>query len=81
MTPPLLIPASWSAETGAQPAARPQVAHWWTRLNDPVLDALIENAVDCSLDIAATRAAKLQHSRPPQRPVHPADASNVERVS
>jgi multidrug efflux system outer membrane protein len=54
--PSLNLPASWSPrkETRAPQAAA--LAQWWRRLNDPILNALIEEAVNNNLDVAAAKA-------------------------
>jgi len=54
--PSINLPASWSRgkETRTPQAAAP--AQWWRRLNDPILNALIEEAVKGNLDVAAAKA-------------------------
>lgn len=39
-----------------------QLASWWTRLNDPTLNALIDKAIDTNLDIAQAKA-RLKQAR------------------
>lgn len=39
------------------PAARPDLAEWWRSFHDPLLDALVEEAVAGNLDVTAARAA------------------------
>lgn len=39
------------------PAARPELAAWWREFRDPLLDALIAEAVDGNLDVARAKAA------------------------
>lgn len=59
--PEIAVPAQWGSSTQAQPtsaasAAPPELLRWWTRLNDPLLDALIDEAVAGNLDVATARA-------------------------
>lgn len=53
-TPAVAVPALW-AGPGVQ-AGPTQLARWWTRLNDPMLDSLIERAVQGNLDVAQAKA-------------------------
>jgi NodT family efflux transporter outer membrane factor (OMF) lipoprotein len=52
-TPEIALPTHWS---GAKPTATPDLKRWWRGLDDRVLDALIEEAVSGSLDVAAAKA-------------------------
>lgn len=69
---PLRFTNTSSAETAAvaRPPqagpARPDLARWWTRLNDPILDALVDEAVSGNLDVASARAA-IREARASQR--------------
>lgn len=56
MKPAIAVPARWSSNERHQPIGKPNLAHWWTRLNDPVLSALIEEAVEGNLDVATAKA-------------------------
>lgn len=57
-TPSLAMPVSWKSETPKQAkAARPQLSEWWRNLNDPLLNALVEEAVLGNLDVASAKAA------------------------
>lgn len=49
-TPDTAVPAAWSAaaELDAAPA---ELERWWERLDDPVLDALVERAIGEGLDL------------------------------
>jgi len=52
----ILMPANWltiSKQTPAQPAA---LAGWWRRLNDPLLDKLINEAIISNTDVASAKA-------------------------
>lgn len=53
-TPDVAVPATWS--TAGASAGQAQLARWWTRLNDPVLNQLVETAVQGNLDVAAAKA-------------------------
>jgi NodT family efflux transporter outer membrane factor (OMF) lipoprotein len=65
-TPGLVLSNNWS---NAKPNRTPPVAdlrQWWRRLNDPVLNALIEQAVQSNLDVAAAKA-KIREARATRR--------------
>lgn len=54
--PRLDMPAHWSAK----PASRRQTGtldRWWLRLRDPLLNRLIEQAVEANPDVAKAKAA------------------------
>ncbi|MFJ1311449.1 efflux transporter outer membrane subunit [Agrobacterium sp. P15N1-A] len=53
--PSLAVPARWGAAGNVQ-TARPSLAQWWTRLNDPLLNALIVEAAQGNLDVATAKA-------------------------
>lgn len=52
------MPAKWSL--GKKPAAHdvkvPELSRWWTRMNDPILNALVEEAIANNLDVAIAKA-------------------------
>jgi outer membrane protein, multidrug efflux system len=52
----LPMPASWSRTEGTKYSQPPELSHWWTRLRDPLLNQLIDEAVDDNLDVAAAKA-------------------------
>lgn len=54
--PPLAVPAAWSGGDSATAARPADLARWWKRLRDPVLDGLVAQAVAGNLDAAAARA-------------------------
>ncbi|GLK56879.1 RND transporter [Methylopila capsulata] len=56
-TPSLSLPARWGAEAEATKPARPQLAEWWRNLNDPLLNALVSEAVAGNLDVATAKAS------------------------
>jgi len=59
--PTLAAPTQWS-ETQETPKAAPQMARtaWWQAFNDPLLNSLIEQADQGSLDLAQARARIVQ---------------------
>lgn len=61
MVPSTSLPSYWSGQKTAsvKPA---QLAQWWKRFNDPVLDNLIEQAVQGNNDVALAKA-KIRESR------------------
>ncbi|MFT3987694.1 efflux transporter outer membrane subunit [Aestuariivirga sp.] len=56
------VPSTWSSAGKQNPAQQPQLAQWWRRLNDPLLNDLIEEAVAGNLDVAAAKA-KIREAR------------------
>lgn len=56
MTPDVVVPNNWNAAGASHQRARPHLARWWTRLGDPTLNALIEEAVAGNLDVATAKA-------------------------
>ncbi|WP_413188322.1 efflux transporter outer membrane subunit [Paraburkholderia sacchari] len=65
------MPAQWSSTRGTdstqsalrtQAAGQPDLQRWWTRLNDPLLDAIVAEAVAGNLDVA-TATARIREAR------------------
>lgn len=59
--PSTVLPLSWSGQKTA-PAKPAQLAQWWKRFNDPVLDNLIEQAAANNNDVANAKA-KIREAR------------------
>ena len=59
--PALGLPAAYSGSVGTTPS-QADLATWWTRLDDPALSALIEQAVASNLDIVQAQA-RLRQAR------------------
>jgi NodT family efflux transporter outer membrane factor (OMF) lipoprotein len=58
---PLRAPTGWQAAAPAAPDARTEaLLQWWSRLDDPVLAALVEQAQDASPTLAQAQARLLQ---------------------
>jgi NodT family efflux transporter outer membrane factor (OMF) lipoprotein len=55
------VPASYTAGSGA-PVSDTELAAWWTRFNDPALNALVDRAIAANLDIAQAQA-RLRQAR------------------
>jgi multidrug efflux system outer membrane protein len=57
MSPAANLPTHWS-DVSRKPSRQPAVslARWWRRLDDPLLSALIGEAVEGNLDVAAAKA-------------------------
>ncbi|WP_416067166.1 efflux transporter outer membrane subunit [Rhizobium sp. ZK1] len=53
--PSLSLPIKYSSADRTQSVARPQLSRWWTRLGDPTLNALIEEAILGNLNVAAAK--------------------------
>jgi NodT family efflux transporter outer membrane factor (OMF) lipoprotein len=49
------LPAKWGHAKAASPK-QASLSHWWKRLGDPTLDALIDEAVQNNLDVASAKA-------------------------
>ncbi|ATN36939.1 RND transporter (plasmid) [Rhizobium sp. ACO-34A] len=58
----LNLPAGWGGAKAAKPAKPPELAEWWRRLNDPMLDELVQQAVIGNLDVATSKA-KIREAR------------------
>lgn len=61
-TPGVNLPVQWSDGPAKRGSRSRNLSRWWRRLNDPVLDRLIEQAVDSNLDVA-TAKAKIREAR------------------
>jgi NodT family efflux transporter outer membrane factor (OMF) lipoprotein len=55
-TPQLALPFRWAGEKQAEAPRPPELSQWWLKLDDPVLNTLIEEAVAGNLDVAASKA-------------------------
>ena len=54
--PNLTMPSKW-VHAGKQSSTKvPALEHWWTQLNDPILNQLIEESVEGNLDVATAKA-------------------------
>jgi 4-diphosphocytidyl-2C-methyl-D-erythritol kinase len=65
-TPTTDLPARWGDAKTTQTPKAANLAQWWRRLNDPVLNDLVEQAVQGNLDVA-TAKAKIREARAMQR--------------
>lgn len=63
--PKLSLPDSW-LEAPVKQEAGPETADWWKQFNDPTLDALVDRALNNSLDLR-TAGARLQQARANER--------------
>lgn len=61
-TPLLPVPAQWTRIGSVSTAKPPELSEWWKRLDDPLLDALIAEAVAGNLDVR-TAKAKIREAR------------------
>ncbi|MGF1594567.1 MAG: efflux transporter outer membrane subunit [Kiloniellaceae bacterium] len=61
-SPEVPLPAAWDNADAQTPPEAPELSQWWRRLGDPVLGALIEEAVEGSLDVAAA-SARIREAR------------------
>ncbi|QGZ56870.1 efflux transporter outer membrane subunit [Paraburkholderia acidiphila] len=60
--PAMPVPDHWDQAHETNPAAQPELPQWWMQLNDPLLAALIDEAVVGNLNVA-TAAAKIREAR------------------
>jgi len=60
--PTLTLPSRWGSTAQTKPSRPPELAGWWRRLNDPLLDSLMQEAVTGNLDVA-TAKAKIREAR------------------
>jgi NodT family efflux transporter outer membrane factor (OMF) lipoprotein len=57
VSPAVSVPRHWSNERSKPPQQTfTSLARWWRRLDDPLLNALIDDAVQANLDVAAAKA-------------------------
>lgn len=54
--PNLLIPATWSGNAGKIAAQPAELSQWWTRFNDPLLTALVSQAIENNRSVVAAKA-------------------------
>ncbi|MBW7971222.1 efflux transporter outer membrane subunit [Bradyrhizobium sp. BR 10289] len=67
ISPTIALPTHWSDGAGKPPRQSPaQLAQWWRRFDDPLLNDLIEEAVQGNLDVAAAKA-RIREARALQR--------------
>lgn len=50
------LPARWSDGKDEQATKPPVLAQWWRRMNDPLLNELMNEAIQGNLDVAAAKA-------------------------
>lgn len=50
------VPAQWSAATDARALEAAVLAEWWRQFHDPLLDALVADALAANRDLATARA-------------------------
>lgn len=60
--PSLVVPERFSSAGHIQSVRKPRLAHWWTRLGDPTLNVLIDEAVQGNSDVAMAKA-RVQEAR------------------
>ncbi|MGP9811314.1 efflux transporter outer membrane subunit [Rhodopseudomonas sp. NSM] len=67
IVPGIELPTTWgNARPTKTPPAIPQLSEWWRRLNDPLLNRLIEEAVQGNLDVASAKA-RIREARATRR--------------
>ncbi|MEW5422806.1 efflux transporter outer membrane subunit [Amorphus sp. 3PC139-8] len=54
--PRLPIPTAWAATGSATTPKPPELADWWMRFDDPLLTAIIDEAVKTNLDVRTAKA-------------------------
>ncbi|WP_425644539.1 efflux transporter outer membrane subunit [Agrobacterium leguminum] len=58
--PVMSLPALWTTDRSS--SKPPELAQWWKRLGDPLLDQLVAQAVEGNLDVSAAKA-KIREAR------------------
>nr|WP_041798690.1 efflux transporter outer membrane subunit [Rhodopseudomonas palustris] len=67
VVPGIELPTAWrNARPPKTPPAVPQLSEWWRRLNDQLLNRLIEEAVASNLDVASAKA-RIREARATRR--------------
>lgn len=56
MPPLVAVPSKWSSPDRSKSTEAPILARWWMRLNDPLLNTLIDQAVLDNRDVATAKA-------------------------
>jgi outer membrane protein, multidrug efflux system len=56
LAPPTALPVRWSSDVGKRAVQPLVLAQWWHHRGDPMLDRLIDEAVQGNLDVAAAKA-------------------------
>jgi multidrug efflux system outer membrane protein len=56
----VVVPATWSGPTTAAATVEPPLASWWLRFNDPILSALVAQALHDSTEVKSAEAALAQ---------------------
>lgn len=56
------LDSMWSSHSSETPSQPPELARWWHRLNDPMLDKLIADAIAGNNDVASAKA-KVREAR------------------
>lgn len=54
--PQVEAPAQWTAAADERPPDAAVLAEWWRQFDDPLLDALVADALEANLDLATARA-------------------------
>jgi multidrug efflux system outer membrane protein len=65
-SPSIELPTRWSNAKATKPPPVANLSHWWRRLKDPVLNALIEEAVDGNPDVARAKG-RIREARATRR--------------
>ncbi len=60
--PPMAMPAQFSGASKSESARPAQLQAWWRRLNDPLLNRLVSEAVEGNLDVASAKS-KIRQAR------------------
>lgn len=77
---PTFLPSISSFKPGAQARPLPEVSQWWKRLNDPVLDSIIDQAMTQNLTVASAKA-KVREARASYRATGASDLPSVNGSS
>lgn len=50
------VASKWNTDSRETPSTPPELAGWWRRLNDPILDKIIADAIAGNTDVASAKA-------------------------
>ncbi|SHM35825.1 efflux transporter outer membrane subunit [Roseibium suaedae] len=56
-TPNMPLSSSWRNANADTPSRPPELAFWWKKLGDPLLNQLIEEAIENNLDVRSSKAS------------------------
>lgn len=58
--PAMAMPSQWASQKADEPVAPAVLSSWWRRFEDPLLNQLVQEAVQANLDVASAKASLRQ---------------------